>query len=166
MSKKIFGIKVKEFLNLAQEEQSEWVDINIPDYETLCYDDGYLGAFYPVDIVDIDEYLNDRDAYGVSGLISGQDPEIDESRIEEIDNGAELTKAETYQLYQAIAEDDFFGWLTHNSFEIHLLDGTLHLYFQGKSISVDGFKFEYNRAFQTYKTMLEYISDLPLSYVE
>jgi hypothetical protein len=59
-----------------------------------------------------------------------------------------------------------FGWLTHNSFEIHLLDGTLHLYFQGKSISADGFKFEYNRAFQTYKTMLEYISDLHFSYVE
>ena len=52
------------------------------------------------------------------------------------------------------------------TFEIHLLDGTLHLYFQGKSISVDGFKFEYNRAFQTYKTMLEYISDLPFSYEE
>ena len=69
-----------------------------------------MGAFYPIDI-DIDEYLNDRDAYGVSGLISKQDPEIDESRIEEIDNGAELTKAETYQLYQAIAEDDFDGWV-------------------------------------------------------
>ena len=92
--------------------------------------------------------------------------EIVESRIEEIDNGAELTKAETYQLYQAIAEGDFFGWLTHNSFEINFLDGTIHAYFQGESISADGFKFNYNRAFQTYKTMLEYISDLPFSYVE
>ena len=165
MSKKKFGIKVQEFLNLSEEKQSEWIETNIPEFEEYCYDKGYLGAFYPVDI-DIDEYLNDRDAYGVSGLISGQDPEIDGSRIEEIDNGAELTKAETYQLYQAIAEDDFFGWLTHNSFEIQLLDGTLHLYFQGESISASGFKFECNRVFQTYKTMLEYISDLPFSYVE
>ena len=165
MSKKTFGIKVKEFLSFSIGDQVKWIEKNVPEFEEYCYDKGYLGAFYPIDI-DINEYLSDRDAYGVSGLISGQDPEIDGSRKEEIDNGAELTKAETYQLYQAIAEDDFFGWLTHNSFEIHLLDGTLHLYFQGVSISADGFKFEYNRAFQTYKTMLEYISDLPFSYVE
>ena len=166
MSKKKFGIKVQEFLNLSQEKQSEWIDINIPDYETLCYDDGYLGAFYPVDVVDIDEYLNDRDAYGVSGLISGQDPEIDESRIEEIDNGAELTKAETYQLYQAIAEDDFFGWLTHNSFEIQLLDGSVNAYFVGHSLGPGGYDFKYSTSFETYKKMLETISKEPMSYIE
>ena len=165
MTKKKFGIKVQEFLNLSEEKQSEWIETNIPEFEDYCYDKGYLGAFYPVDI-DIDEYLNDRDAYGVSGLISGQDPEIDESRIEEIDNGAELSKAETYQLYQAIAEDDFYGWLTHNSFEINFLDGSIYVYFQGESISAAGFKFRYNRAFKTYKSMLEHISDLPFSYLE
>ena len=47
MSKKKFGIKVQEFLSLSQEKQSEWIAANIPDYEALCYDDGYLGAFYP-----------------------------------------------------------------------------------------------------------------------
>ena len=160
-----YSLKVKEFLALSKEKQSEWIETNIPEFEDYCYDKGYLGAFYPVDI-DIDEYLNDRDAYGVSGLISGQDPEIDGSRIEEIDNGAELSKAETYQLYQAIAEDDFYGWLTHNSFEINFLDGSIYVYFQGESISAAGFKFRYNRAFKTYKSMLEHISDLPFSYLE
>ena len=112
MSKKIFGIKVQEFLNLSQEKQSEWVESNIPEFEEYCYDKGYLGAFYPVDI-DIDEYLNNRETYGVSGLIAKQDPELRPDRIEEIDNGAELTKAETYQLCKGIAEQDFYGWLTH-----------------------------------------------------
>ena len=74
---------------------------NIPEFEEHCYDKGYLGAFYPVDI-DIDEYLNDRETYGVSGLIAKQDPELRPDRIEEIDNGAELTKAETYQLCKGI----------------------------------------------------------------
>ena len=165
MSKKIFGIKVQEFLNLSQEKQSEWIEKNIPEFEEHCYDKGYLGAFYPVDI-DIDEYLNDRETYGVSGLIAKQDPELRPDRIEEIDNGAELTKAETYQLCKGIAEQDFYGWLTHNSFEVSFLDGNVYLYFQGESIGAASFDFKYKKPFQTYKLMLEYITDLPFSYVE
>ena len=165
MSKKIFGIKVQEFLNLSQEKQSEWVESNIPEFEEYCYDKGYLGAFYPVDI-DIYEYLNDRETYGVSGLIAKQDPELRPDRIEEIDNGAELTKAETYQLCKGIAEQDFYGWLTHNSFEVSFLDGNVYLYFQGESIGAASFDFKYKKPFQTYKLMLEYITDLPFSYVE
>ena len=46
MSKKIFGIKVKEFLNLSQEKQSEWIDTNIPDYEMKLYEDGYFCLLY------------------------------------------------------------------------------------------------------------------------
>ena len=165
MSKKIFGTKVEEFLKLSQEKQSEWIETNIPDYETLCYDDGYLGAFYPVEI-DFDEYLNNRDEYGVSGLISEQDPEIDESRIEEIDNGAELTKAETYQLYQAIAEADFDGWVGHHSFEIKLLDGSVFTYLQGTDIGQGGFSFEYCTAFKTYEELLKTIKDQPFGHIE
>ena len=165
MSKKKFGIKVQEFLDLSQEKQSEWIESNIPEFEDYCYDKGYLGAFYPIDI-DINEYLSDRDAYGVSGLISEQDPEIDHTRIEEIDNGAELTKAETYQLCKGIAEQDFYGWLTHNSFEVSFLDGNVYLYFQGESVGAASFDFKYKKPFQTYKLMLEYITDLPFSYVE
>ena len=164
MSKKIFGIKVQEFLNLSQEKQSEWVESNIPEFE-YCYDKGYLGAFYPVEI-DISEYLNDRETYGVSGLIAEQDPALRAERIEEIDNGAELTKAETYQLCKSIAEQDFYGWLTHNSFEVSFLDGNIYLYFQGESIGAASFDFKYKKPFQTYKLMLEYITDLPFSYVE
>ena len=115
---------------------------------------------------DINKYLNDRDAYGVSSLISEQDPELGSERIEEIDNGATLTKAETYQLCKGIAEQDFYGWLTHNSFEVSFLDGNVYLYFQGESIGAASFDFKYKKPFQTYKLMLEYITDLPFSYVE
>ena len=160
-----YSLKVKEFLALSKEKQSEWMETKIPEFEEYCYDKGYLGAFYPVDI-DIDVYLNDRDAYGVSGLIAEQDPEIGDRRIEDIDNGAELTKAETYQLCKGIAEQDFYGWLTHNSFEVSFLDGNVYLYFQGESIGAASFDFKYKKPFQTYKLMLEYITDLPFSYVE
>ena len=165
MSKKKFGIKAQEFLNLSTEKQSEWIESNIPEFEEYCYDKGYLGAFYPIDI-DINEYLSDRDTYGVSGLISEQDPELEKERIKEIDDGVELTKAETYQLCKGIAEQDFYGWLTHNSFEVSFLDKNIHLYFQGESIDAASFDFKYIAPFQTYKKLLEYISDLPFSYVE
>ena len=76
-------------------------------------------------------------------MIAEQDPALRAERIEEIDNGAELTKAETYQLCKSIAEQDFYGWLTHNSFEVSFLDGNVYLYFQGESIGAASFDFKY-----------------------
>ena len=104
MDKK-FGITVKEFLTLSQDKQADWIKNNIPDYELNFYGDGYLGAFYPIEI-DLKEFLDDRDAYGVASLISSQDPEVSNERIEEIDAGAELTEKEVQDLLNAIAEAD------------------------------------------------------------
>ena len=94
---------------LSQENQAQWIETNIPDYKTLYYDDGYLGAFYPCNI-DLDEYLNNRDNYGVSGLIGSQDPDITEERLEQIHAGEDLTETELEHLKTAIVEADFDGW--------------------------------------------------------
>ena len=103
------NIKVKEFMALSQENQAQWIETNIPDYKTLYYDDGYLGAFYPCNI-DLDEYLNNHDNYGVSGLIGSQDPDITEERLEQIHAGEDLTETELEHLKTAIVEADFDGW--------------------------------------------------------
>ena len=164
MDKK-FGITVKEFLTLSQDKQADWIKNNIPGYELNCYGDGYLGAFYPIEI-DLKEFLDDRDAYGVASLISSQDPEVSNERIEEIDAGAELTEKEVKDLLNAIAEADVDSWLTHNSFEIQLFDGSVHAYFVGQSLGPGGYDFKYNTSFETYKKMLETISKEPMSYIE
>ncbi len=165
MPKKIFGIKVQEFLNFSHQAQGSWIEKNVPNFEEHCLDKGYLGAFYPGEI-DLAEYLSNRNSHDISGLISKQDPEIDKERVKRIDDGAELTKAETYQLCKGIAEQDFYGWLTHNSFEVSFLDGSVFLYFQGESTSAANFYFKYKKPFKSYKSVLEYISELPFSYIE
>ena len=165
MANKKYAKKIKSFLELSRVEQAEWIENNIPDFEMYCHGEGYLGAFYPVEI-DLNNYLNDRNEYRVSGLILKQDPEMDSKRIQEIDAGAELTRAETYFLCQSIAQNDFNGWLTHNSFEIDFLDGNAFLYFQGESINKNSFDFKFHRAFTSYQSMLEFITEMPFSYVE
>lgn len=164
MDKK-FGITVKEFLTLSQDKQADWIGNNIPDYEMYCYGDGYLGAFYPLEI-DLEEFLDDRDAYGVSGLISSQNPEISDERVRQIDDGAEITEKEKVNLLAAIAEADVDSWLTHNSFEIQFLNGSVHAYFVGHSLGPGGYDFKYSTSFETYKKMLETISKEPMSYIE
>ncbi len=119
MTNKKFAQKIKNFLNLSRAEKTEWIDNNIPEFEMYCHGEGYLGGFYPIEI-DLSKYLSDRIKSGVSGLIVKQDPEMNYERIQEIDAGADLTKAETYFLCKSIAQNDFNGWLTHNSFEINL----------------------------------------------
>lgn len=165
MTNKKYSQNLKKFLKLSKEEQAEWIKNNIPSFEVHCYGEGYLGAFYPHQI-DLNKYLKDRNAFGVSALIIKQDPYKEHKRIQEIDAGADLTKAETYYLCKSIAQNDLNGWLTHNSFEIDFLDGNAFLYFQGESISKNSFYFKFQQAFTTYKSMLEYISELPFSYLE
>ena len=164
MNKK-FGITVEEFLTFSEDKQLEWIGNNIPDYEMYCYGDGYLGAFYPLEI-DLEEFLDDRDAYGVSGLISSQNPEISDERVKQIDDGAEITEKEKENLLAAIAEADVDSWLTHNSFEIQFLDGSVHAYFVGHSLGPGGYEFKYKACFKTYQSMLEVISEQPMSYIE
>ena len=165
MSKKKFGIKVKEFLNLSQEKQSEWVDINIPDYGMKLLEDGYLGAWYPAEL-DWDEYLNNREDYGIADMIASQDPEITNERKEQIDAGAELTENEKLKLAMAVAENDVDMWLTHHSLEIQFLDGSLHACFVGYPLGAGGLDFKYFCSFKTYQSMLETISQEPISFLD
>ena len=80
-----------EFLKLSVEDQSAWIEANIPEYETKLYGDNYLGCSYDLDEDTLDEYLENRDDYGVSGLIEDQLPSLSEGRAFEIDDGAGLT---------------------------------------------------------------------------
>ena len=75
MTNKKYAKKIKSFFELSRVKQAEWIENNIPDFEMYCHGEGYLGAFYPVEI-DLSNYLNDRNEYKVSGLILKQDPEI------------------------------------------------------------------------------------------
>ena len=159
------NIKVKEFLALTQTDQDIWIEENIEDFEIKLYGDAYLGVFYPDDI-EWDEYLNNPEDYGVSDLIVSQDPLITDKRVDEIDAGAELTETEKKHLFTAVAETDIDNWITHNSFEVEMLDGSVFVYFHGHSMGQGGFDFKYEKAFDSYHALLTEISKFPLSSIE
>ena len=80
------NIRVREFLSLSNEAQFAWIEKNIPDYEIKLYGDGYLGAYYPRPI-DWDEYLNNREDYGVSGLIALKNSQLTNERKKKLTKG-------------------------------------------------------------------------------
>ena len=162
---KKFAFRMKQLLNLSYDEQFSWIKTHVPDYEERCYGDGYLGSFYPSE-PDLSDFLDDPEDYGVSGLIASQNSEISTERLSEIDAGAELTETEKENLIAAIAEADVDGWITHNAFEITLLDGSIYAYFNGYSLGPGGFDFKFFSFFKTYEELLRHITSLPLSYVE
>jgi hypothetical protein len=69
-----------EFLQLSVEDQAAWIEANISEYETQLYGDNYLGCSYDLDEDTLDEYLENRDDCGVSGLIEEQLPSLSEER--------------------------------------------------------------------------------------
>ncbi|MDB0018515.1 hypothetical protein N9D84_04710, partial [Planktomarina temperata] len=99
-----------EFLKLSVEDQAAWIEANIPEYEAHLYGNNYLGCSYDLDEDKLDEYLENRDDYGVSGLIEEQLPSLSEERAFEIDDDAGLTSEELEALRTAMAENDFDGW--------------------------------------------------------
>ena len=115
---------------------------------------------------DLNDFLNDPEDYGVSRLIASQNTEIREERLIEINAGAELTETERENLIAAIAEQDVDGWITHNCFEITLLDGNIYAYFNGYSLGPGGFDFKFFSFFKTYEELLRHITNLPMSYIE
>ena len=129
------------------------------------YEDGYLGAWYPAEL-DWDEYLNNREDYGIADMIASQDPEITNERKEQIEAGAELTENEKLKLAMAVAEDDVDMWLTHHSLEIQFLDGSLHACFVGYPLGAGGLDFKYFCSFKTYQSMLETISQESISFLD
>ena len=163
--KKKFAFKIKQLLDLSYNEQSSWIETHIPNFDEQCYGEGYLGAFYPSE-PDLNDFLNDPEDYGVSRLIASQNAEISEARLNEINAGAELTETERENLIAAIAEQDVDGWITHNCFEITLLDGNIYAYFNGYSLGPGGFDFNFFSFFKTYEELLRHITSLPMSYIE
>ena len=162
---KKYDFKINQLIELPRDAQFSWIETNVPDYDENCYGDGYLGAFYPSE-PDLSDFLDDPEDYGVSRLIASQNSEISNERLSELDAGAELTKMERDNLIAAIAEADVDGWITHNAFEINLLDGNIYAYFNGYSLGPGGFDFKFFSLFRTYEDLLKHITSLPLSYLE
>ena len=80
----------QDFLKLTDDEQLEWIESNIQDYEGLLYGDGYLGCSYPVEQIDVAEYEENRDDYGTSHIIQKAMGGLSLDRLEAIEDGAEL----------------------------------------------------------------------------
>ena len=159
------NIRVREFLSLSNEAQFAWIEKNIPDYEIKLYGDGYLGAYYPRPI-DWDEYLNNREDYGVSGLIALKDNQLTNERRSEIDEGAPLTDIEKSHLANAIADEDHDSWITHNGFGVTLSNGSVYVLFEGQSLGPGGFDFTFFGTFETYEKLLSHMTSQPMSYLE
>ncbi|MDA9670769.1 hypothetical protein N9T57_01365 [Paracoccaceae bacterium] len=159
------NIRVREFLDLSNEAQFAWIKKNIPDYELKLYGDGYLGAYYPLSI-DWDEYLNNREDYGVSGLIALKDNQLTNDRRREIDEGAPLTEIEKEFLANAIADEDHDSWITHNGFGITLSNGSVYILFEGHSLGPGGFDFKFFGTFDTYEKLLSHVTSQPVGYLE
>ena len=154
---------VEEFGSFSSEEQLKWIEQNIEDYEQLLFGDGYLGCSYPVESIDLNEYLQYRDDYGVSGLIASNLTNISTVRQKEIDDGAKLTAEEISALQRAIAEENCEDWTSHCGFEVTLKDGTSFALFQGQGGGQGGPTFEFEQIFKTEKSAINSISDRPFA---
>ena len=155
-----------EFLSLSVEDQALWIEANVPNHETKLYGDNYLGCSYALDEAKFSEYLEYREDYGVSGLIEEQLPNISEVRIEEIDDGAELTSEELEALSTAMADNDFDGWDTHSGFYFKVRFGALYALYAGEDIGQGGTTFELEMVLKTKKLALHQVSDKPMVAME
>ena len=114
-----------EFLKLSVDDQQSWIEANIYEYAVKLYGDNYLGCSYEMDDDTVAEYLEYREDYDVLGLIGKQLPNISDERIDEIDDGAELTDEELEALRNGIAENDVSGWDLHSGFYFKVRFGAL-----------------------------------------
>ena len=80
----------QEFMDLSSDQQLDWIEKNIEEYEVLLYSDGYLGCSYPTEEINLADYENYPLDYDTSGMIKTQSADITQSRMEEIDEGAPL----------------------------------------------------------------------------
>ena len=155
-----------EFLSKPNELQLQWIEENVPDWGVLLYGEGYLGCSYPIENIDLDEYLANRYDYGVTEMLSSQDSEISQERLVEIDNGADLTTHEIEMFQRSIAEDDFGGWIGHHCFELELSDGKVCVYFEGHDIGQGGFDFKYVGTFESRELLLKHVETKPFFALE
>ena len=159
------GIQARDFMALSKEGQAIWIEENIKDYDLKLHGAGYIGCFYPDNIV-WEDYLSYPKDYGVSGLIASQYPAITDNRIEEIDSGAELTAKEKEHLLAAVAAADVDNWLLTTVSRLKCWVTASLFTFTVISMGQGDFKFEYQKAFLTYEALLIEISSMPLSYID
>ncbi|MDA8907458.1 ATP phosphoribosyltransferase regulatory subunit [Planktomarina sp.] len=155
-----------EFLKLSAEDQAAWIEENISEYETQLYGNNYLACSYDLNEDKLDEYLEYRDDYGVSGLIEEQFPSLSEERGFEIDDGAELTSDELEALRTAMTENDFDGWDTHSGFYFKVRFGALYALFVGQDIGQGGSEFELEQVFKSRRLAVGYVSEKPMVALE
>ena len=155
-----------EFLKLSDEDQLAWIEANVPKYVEKLYGDNYLGCSYEIDEDTVDEYLEYREDYNVLGLIGKQLPNISDERIDEIDEGAELTDEELEALRNGIAENDESGWDLHSGFYFKVRFGALYGLFVGHERGQGGCDFELERVFANKNLALQHVSEKPMVALE
>jgi len=155
-----------EFLKLSDEDQLAWIEANVPKYVEKLYGDNYLGCSYAIDEDTVDEYLEYREDYNVLGLIGKQLPNISDERIDEIDEGAELTDEELEALRNGIAENDESGWDLHSGFYFKVRFGALYGLFVGHERGQGGCDFELERVFANKQLALQQVSEKPMVAIE
>ena len=155
-----------EFLKLSVDDQQAWIEANVPTYVEKLYGDNYLGCSYEIDEDTVDEYLEYREDYNVLGLIGKQLPTISDERIDEIDEGAELTDEELEALRNGIAENDESGWDLHSGFYFKVRFGALYGLFVGHERGQGGCDFELERVFANKQLALQQVSEKPMVAIE
>ena len=92
-------MKRQEFMDLSPEQQLDWIEQNIEEFEVLLYNDGYIGCSYPSEHSDIAE--EDMD-----GWLGHHGFQID------LDDGSVFTYFISSSMGQAGANFEFMGLYT------------------------------------------------------
>ena len=154
------------FLKLTHDEQEAWIKANIPDDEINLYGDNYLGCSYELDEDTLEDYIEYRDDYGLSGIVSSQLPNMTKERLEKIDDGADLTLEEVEALKVGIAEDDYHGWQTHSGQYIKVRFGAVYALYVGEDIGQGGANFELEAVFRSKSKAMLALNDKPMIALE
>ena len=154
------------FLKLTHDEQEAWIEANIPDYKVNLYGDNYLGCSYELDEDTLEDYIEYRDDYGLSGIVSSQLPNMTKERLEKIDDGANLTLEEVEALKVGIAEDDYHGWQIHSGQYIKVRFGAVYALYVGEDIGQGGANFELEAVFRSKSKAMLALNDKPMIALE
>ena len=154
------------FLKLTHDEQEAWIEANIPDYKVNLYGDNYLGCSYELDEDTLEDYIEYRDDYGLSGIVSSQLPNMTKERLEKIDDGADLTLEEVEALKVGIAEDDYHGWQIHSGQYIKVRFGAVYALYVGEDIGQGGANFELEAVFRSKSKAMLALNDKPMIALE
>ena len=154
------------FLKLTHDEQEAWIKANIPDDEINLYGDNYLGCSYELDEDTLEDYIEYRDDYGLSGIVSSQLPNMTKERLEKIDDGANLTLEEVEALKVGIAENDYHGWQIHSGQYIKVRFGAVYALYVGEDIGQGGANFELEAVFRSKSKAMLALNDKPMIALE